>query len=395
MNSDRTPTDRIRVLYLIPNLGTGGAQRQFQTLLNGLDPTRFDAKVVVLDQIDGSGCWSSKIYPDIVELGRRKALDFAAFRRLVYQILSFRPHLLHSWLFIANQYARLARVLLGGPVLVTSERGMDLNTLYWGPATRLLKRGLMVLSSPFSDVILVNSNALKCHLVKIGMPERKFRVIYNALGIGITGKGGSCQGKAVKHELCIRPETRVIGIVGRLDRDKDLETFLRAAKLLSTEVTDLVFLIVGSGDLRYLVELKELATALGISDMVRFAGHREDVLSAIAGMDVVVLCSISESFPNALMEAMALSKPVVSTRVGGVSELVEEGVSGFLVPPKRPDILADRIGTLLSNSEISEGMGRAGRDSIRSRFSLDRIIPQFEELYVDMKKRSGIARAIT
>ena len=142
------------------------------------------------------------------------------------------------------------------------------------------------------------------------------------------------------------------------------------------------FLIVGDGATR--AELETLCAQLDLGNNVHFAGARKDIHQLLRAIDVFTLSSTKETFPIAVLEAMACARPVVCTDVGGTSEAVEDGVSGYLVPPKDPTQLAARLTELLSNPELARRMGEAGRRRIEADYSLERSVQATERAFEEI-----------
>ena len=369
---------RIRILQVIPDLDYGGAQRQFVDIVSSIDPLRFDVQVVVLDRIGELGC---DLELPVSCVGRSRKMDPAALQKLFKIIRTFRPEIVHSWLFIAHQYTRVACRLLPGPKHVASERGMDLKTAYFSKLDRFLKKLVLLGSTPLSTLVLANSEALRQHLKDVGVSPRRIRVIRNGLNLDRFAK---YTGRSARQAFGIQDHLRVIGIVARIDRDKDLATFLRMGSILQQRGSPVHLLVIGDGDALYQQELEYLARQLKIDEITTFTGYRDDVSDLLRGLDVIVLSSTMESFPNTLMEGMACGLPVVATCVGGVPELVVDGETGFLTQPGSDSELASRVQQLLSSDELRMRMGQAGRKRVEDYFSLRSVLKSLESLYVDM-----------
>jgi glycosyltransferase involved in cell wall biosynthesis len=172
---------------------------------------------------------------------------------------------------------------------------------------------------------------------------------------------------------------------------KGLEQFLEAAAVVARQTRDARFLIIGEPppfDLGYLDELKSLAGRLGIGDRVIFTGLRSDVPTLLAGVDVAVMPSLNEALSNALLESMAAGAAVVATRVGGTPEALVDGENGLLVPPDDVAALSGAVTRLLDAPELAARLGRAARQSIADRFSVERMVETTESLYCDLLARA-------
>lgn len=195
---------------------------------------------------------------------------------------------------------------------------------------------------------------------------------------------GYSQAKARKL-FGLPQETLVVGMVGRLTGQKGHEVFLQSAKLLTEAFPQVFFWVVGDGERR--VELEAMVRELGMGERVGFSGYQTDLPQVYAGLDILVLSSLFEGLPNVLLEAMACGKPVVATSVGGVPEVVENGITGLIVSPNNYRELAQSLKKLLENKSLRMRMGKNGRKRIERWFSsslmLDRVERSFSSLLED------------
>jgi glycosyltransferase involved in cell wall biosynthesis len=186
--------------------------------------------------------------------------------------------------------------------------------------------------------------------------------------------------------------------LARLLRIKGQEVFLRAAALIASNNPHVRFVIVGDNnvDRQYKDELKRLTVRLGIEDRVIFTGFRTDVPDLLAALSVVVSPSLGlEGLSNSLLESMAAGVPVVATRVGGTPEIVEDGVSGLLVPPGDPEALASALSRLLQDRITAKRLGQSARRQVFSRYSLEQAVASTERLYHDLLLRARHKRRLT
>lgn len=229
--------------------------------------------------------------------------------------------------------------------------------------------------------IVANSGAVKRHLVANGVESRKVSVVYNGLDLErmkprVTDRAEICGMLGLPAD----PETRFVTLVANLrHRVKNQFMLLRAAALLAERFGNVRFVIAGDGELR--AGLENTAKGMGIAEKVHFIGRCERVPELLSVSSVGVLTSFHEGFPNAVLEYMSAGLPVVGTDVGGVAEVLEDGVNGFLVPSDDHDALADRLAVLLSDEELSENMGSAGRARVESEFSLAAQLARTLEVY--------------
>lgn len=221
--------------------------------------------------------------------------------------------------------------------------------------------------------VLAVSRAVRDQAVSIGVPDGKLLVVHNGIDVGAAAQ--EAERRAVRASLGIGPDEKVAVMIGRLVPWKGPDVFIKAAALVAREVPDTRFLLVGDaifGDGDYVSGLKDLARSLGLGPRVLFTGFRNDVSDLLAASDVAVHCSVRpEPFGMVLLEAMSCRRPVVAAAAGGVSEVVEDGVTGTLVPPGDEKAFAREIARLLENPSGCGEMGGAGRRRAAAEFSTD------------------------
>jgi glycosyltransferase involved in cell wall biosynthesis/protein-tyrosine-phosphatase len=215
------------------------------------------------------------------------------------------------------------------------------------------------------DRVIVVSDRMAGALTASGYPASVVTTIRN--GIDLEHARGDRSAGDMKHQLAVGDATIVIGTVGRLSPVKGQDVFLRAAKMILHHEPGARFVIAGDGPLER--DLKTLATRLGIDSACRFLGARDDVPDVMAALDVFVLPSLDEGMPMALLEAMALGTPVVASGVGGIPELIHDGASGLLVPPRDAPALADAILKLARDREWAGRLGAQARRIVERDFS--------------------------
>jgi len=308
---------------------------------------------------------------------------------------------------------RILRFVLG------RARGFDLALandsralVYTALACSLLRRpylwhvhDLLTRSGPFEKIALrlgpagyiAISQAVRQRLEVLGCPAVRIAVIPNA--VDVDQFHPSVDGADFRRELSIDAGALVVGSVSRILPWKAVETLIEAAALLDQAVPAAVFLIVGDvvtdhahadDAVRYRDSLLALRDRLGLGRRVRFVGYREDLPRVMAGLDLLVHTAIEEPFGRVLIEAMASGKPVVATRGGGVPEVVEDGVTGYLVPPRDSPALASCIAAL-ADPEMRSRMGRAGRACAVSSFSLTRYGDEIHSLVARALSSGGVA----
>ena len=239
------------------------------------------------------------------------------------------------------------------------------------------------------DVLVLLTDAQRDYLVAHeGFGSRWWRrtkvaVIPN--GIEIPPVPAPADVDAARSQLGVVADAPTIGIVAALRTEKDHETLLRAVARLAPRRPRLRLVLVGSGDREE--ALRAECERLGIHGQVVFAGFRPDARQLLAGLDVVALVSVQETFPVSVLEAMAACRPVVMTRCEGVPEVVIDGETGFMVEIGDDATLAERLGRLLDDPALREQMGAAGRQRAATVFPISRTIAQYEELFARLAGR--------
>ncbi len=230
------------------------------------------------------------------------------------------------------------------------------------------------------DHLFAVSGATQEEMLAAGIPKSKISVLYN--GIDTETWSREHVKTTLREELGIPPSTPVIGYVGRIMPEKDLETWIRAAAIVAAQYPQAKFVLVGEGrGGTTLDELKELGASLGIGDQLIFPGFRRDLPQIYAAFDVFVMSSLREGLPNSILEAMALAVPVVTTDVAGAKELVAHETTGFVVDQKDYKNLAASILKILDHDSVRLGMGRAGRERVEREFSFSQRLGTIEDFY--------------
>jgi glycosyltransferase involved in cell wall biosynthesis len=360
------------VAYVIGELGKGGAEYQLHELLSRLDRRRFAPSVFVLA---GDGYWTEPIRRlgvPVTEIVRRRHADPTRLIRLRRALREVAPHILHTIRWSGNSYGRIAAIGLGIPAVIASERANLPSRPGWQVALdRLLDR--------VTDGWLVNAESIAAGLVvRERVPRAKIAVIPNGIDLSRLPPF-NVDRAAARDAAGLAPGRWLVAQVGRLTAQKDYPTFLRAAALIAGERPDVDFLIVGEGPLRQ--ELERLAASLGIGSRVRFLGLRHDVPELLAAVDVLVLASVFEGFPNVVLEAMATGAVAVATDVDGARELIASGEHGLLVPPGQPAAVADAVTRLLGDDGLRERLALAARRRVEAEFTVEVMARRTAEAY--------------
>ncbi|MDI6642077.1 MAG: glycosyltransferase family 4 protein [Elusimicrobiota bacterium] len=227
-----------------------------------------------------------------------------------------------------------------------------------------------------STLIIVNSNAVKKRFYWL-TNKNKIEVVYN--GIDLPKFNEPSKSQDIRNNFHIDTKRPLITTIGRLDWYKAHEYLLRSVKIVKESIPNVLLLLVGDGDRKEY--LKNLSKQLRIDENVIFTGKRKDIDNILHASDLFVLSSVSEGFGRSAVEAMACRKPVVATKVGGLSEVVKDGITGRLVQPRNPQALAKAIIEILLDKRKAENMGIAGRKRTEELFSIERNVNKTQEIY--------------
>lgn len=370
---------KLRVLTLVdkPTV-TGGAERLAAVVAMKLDPARFESVLCASRRTD-EPLLDSELEEagiGVLALGRRSKLDLLAWRPLVSHLRD-GVDVVHAHMFGSNVWGTVLGRLSGVPVVVAHEHTWSFQGR---PLRRFLDRELV---SRLADVFVAVSGEDRRKMIEVeGVDPAKIRLIPNGIPSPANGGVGD-----VRADLGIEPGAPVLGVVCELRAQKALEVLFEAAAILLSEFPTLKVLVAGDGPER--ARLEEASQRLGVEDAVLLLGIRRDVPAVLAAVDVAVLCSDYEGSPLSVMEYMAAGKPVVSTRVGGVPELVEEGVHGLLVEPRDPAALAEAVARLLRDPALAKRLGAQGRERQQREFSLEAMVRRIEDLYEELWLASG------
>ncbi len=386
---------RITVLHIITRLDRGGsAQNTLLTALT-LDRNRFHVGVIHGRTEALSANEMAAIAADRERLRRagvtrveiptlvraiRPLHDLHALLRLWQILRRERPHLVHTHTSKAGALGRIAARLAGIPAIVHTPHGHVFHGYYGALMSRLfqwIERRLARLTDRL--IALTESERREHLLLGIGSPDR-FSVIPSGVDLTLF-ESARRPDPALRSSLGIAPDAFLVGTVCRLTRIKGVDLLIFALARLRERIPRMAALIIGDGEERK--KLEEQCRTAGLSDRVRFLGTRSDIPELLPALDLFLLCSRNEGMGRALVEAMACGKPVVASRVGGIPDVVEEGMTGLLVPPEDPPAVAEAIRTLAADPARRHQMGERGRERARL-FSLARMIEKLEKMYTEV-----------
>jgi len=366
----------IKVLIMLTSFQIGGTERQVVNVALGLDRNRFDLHIASIHTYGALLKEIESLDVPHASFPIRSLYRFGTFLqalRLARYIRKHRIQVVHTYGLYTNLFAVPAAKLAGASVIIASVRDRgDILTR----SQRWFQRQVCRLA----DCVLVNAEAIRETLVRQGYRVENLAVIRNGI---VPSKFRSTPGASpIRQELGLPADAPVVLVLSRLNPMKGVEYFLDAAAIVARALPQVRFLIVGDGLNKF--DLEERAASLGIADRVVFTGFRTDVPQLLAEASLSVLPSLSEGLSNTLLESMAAGVPVIATQVGGNPEIIEDGVSGLLVPPRDAAALAAAMNKLLSNPVLASAVREAGQRRIAEYFSMQASIQQVEQLYSRM-----------
>jgi glycosyltransferase involved in cell wall biosynthesis len=309
--------------------------------------------------------------------------------RLVAALRTLGVDILHTHLFDPSVIGLIAGTLACVPVRVMTRHYSDYHTRIRKTGHTRLDRMCTRLAH---SVIAVSHQTRRVMLEEERAPAAKVVVIHNGIDLSRVVAPSGQEVAALRRELDLGDDVAVLAVVARLHPEKGQGYLFRALpRLLAATGGKLRLLVAGAGPFRQAYEREVLA--LGVEGAVRFLGFRADVTRILAASDVVVLPSVAEAFGLVLAEAMAMQRAVVATRVGGIPEIVEDGVTGILVPPASPTALADAIWSLLRDPARRVQLGEAGRRRVLESFRFETMMTRYEALYEALLDRARPAAA--
>lgn len=369
----RERTGRVRVLHIINSLGLGGAQTQCAELIARTPRDRYEMSVLVLSD-DGQAACDRFTHADVKVTVLTRRLDSCTpidaiaehCRREQYDVV-------HTWLPLANMYGSAGARLAGVPRIVTSIR--SLNPGRYPQWCQWWYRPADVMAARLADVVTVNATPLALdHGRWALLSPQRIAVVPNGLEPSAPDPEAATW---LRHLLGVPIGLPILGHVGRLAVEKDQATFLRALAVLKARHRPFRAVLVGEGPTE--TSLRAIAADLGLTGHVTFMGRRADARRVMAGLDLLVLTSTIEGFPNVLLEAALLGVPLVSSNVGGVTDLVNEPAALF--PPADPDAAAAAIGAALDDHAATTARTERLRERSHREFNADRMVDRWLSLY--------------
>ena len=375
---------RCNLLYVFDNMEFGGGERVFAQIINRLSSEQYNIMVACLP----TGTFIEKIKgseAQIKSFDMRNRFNFRVILQLSSLIKRERVDIVHSQGARADFFARIAAKLASAPNVVSTVpmpvEGFDVH-----PIRKLIYIIFSRFSERFVDRFMVVSDALeKIMIEKHGLEPQKVVKIYNGIETDeycISDEEIAYRRSSFRKKSDLGENVPVIGVIGRLVWQKGFKYFIEAIPDVLKEFKDARFLLVGEGELED--ELKMKSKKLKLEDKIIFTGFMDDIRDVLASIDIFVIPSLQEGLPVVLLEAMAMKKPIVAANIEGIMEILENSVSGLLVPPRDIKALAEAVINLLKHQDKANQMGLAARRVVEERFGVDTMVQQVKKVYEEL-----------
>jgi glycosyltransferase involved in cell wall biosynthesis len=381
-----------RIVQFVNTFDIGGTERQVVNLTRELGAAGFETYLGCFKNRGGLKAEIERIGVPIAEFPI-KTLKRPSILKPIYDVARFlrrnRIDVVHAQGFYPNVLVVLAARLAGTPAIIASVRDMG---HMWTPTQQRVQWAI----GRFAHAVVANADAVAARLRVEGWDPRRIEVVRNGIEIA----PASADAADLRREIGVAPGTPLVGVVTRLTPLKGVEDFIDAAATLAPRRPDARFVIIGGPvhdkehGAHYDRTLWDRVGRLGLADRILFTGWRSDGNDLLRQLTISVLPSLTEGLSNVLIESLAAGVPAVATRVGGNAEVVDEGVTGLLVPPSDPASLAAGIDRLLGDPAFCARLGAASRRRFEEHFTVDRMVQQMVRLYRRLLELEPAAQAV-
>lgn len=363
----------INIMQVVLSLACGGLERLTLQLSDRLNKEKYRVTICCLDR-EGELAAEGRLKGiNIVAFDRKPGFDMLLPFKLAVLMRKQNIDIVHTHNPCAMIYGTLGARLARVPVVMNTRHNGDIrhvNRIIWA------MNDIIAVISRDAQQTLLRHNKIKQDktlVVYNGIDENKFNILQ--------------LNNQFRINLGINSRAHVIGTASRLSTLKDQYTMIESFCLVLKQLPNSYLVLVGDGPERQTLE--QHSARLNVSKNVIFLGFRNDIVSYLSMFDLFIMSSLMEGIPLALLEAMAVSRPVVVTNVGGNSEVVIEGETGILIPPKDSEKMAQAIIKILQNPNLAKKMGEAGRKRVEDKFTLDRMVNRYESIYEEYLARKG------
>lgn len=372
---------KIKIIYLTTTSKLCGAEKIIYELSKRINKERFeimvctikdDLKEGLLDKCRGIGIKT-------VSLGVENKWKFYKTIQMYKIIKEFNPDILQSFLFFDNILARLFGKISGVPIIISGQRNVETERSF-------IRNCVDKYTLPLSDMVISNTRGgEKLLLQKFHLTHPRIKVIYN--GVDLHQENNSVKKKEFLKEIGLSGDKKIVGFIGRLEKQKGAQYLIDAMRILYEQDSSVYAPIIGDGKQKNVLE--KYSQSKGCKAI--FLGWKEDASRYLTSFDLLVLPSLWEGMPNVVLEAMKQGIPVIATSVGGNIEIIEDGITGFLVEPGNSQALAEKIKMVLSLSESEKtSVITNAKDKVINNFNIDKMVKEFEDTYMSLLSKKSI-----
>ena len=374
-----TEAKRIKILYLITGLKTGGAEIVLYNLVKNINKKKIETVVVSIIPIAEIGKKIQNSGIRVLSLNAKFKYNPFIFFKLISILKKEKPQILHSFLFHSILLGRIVGRICKVPIIISS-----IHSEYIGG---FLRNRLLQITDSLDDVVtIVSQKASETMLKSKTASANKLLVIYNGIDLNKFIFQDKKTREEIRKELNLKKDDKVLISIGRLFKAKGYPYLIEAIKILKSKYPDIKLLIIGEGEEKNKLETQ--IRGLNLEKNIFLLGRKENVSNYLNASDIFVLASLWEGFGLAIVEAMACGLPVITTNVGGIPEIIKDKISGLLVNPKDFKILAQKIDYLLNlDADSKERFALKGRKIVEQKFPLEKMMTKYEELYYKLLKQ--------
>jgi len=375
----------VRIAYAVNALQFGGVEKYIVDLVNNLNEVRFEPYIVTFTELGPAMRYLERPV-EVCELHKSEGNDMRMVGRFARWCRAKGIHIIHSNNWGTYLESVLAKKMGSVRTLVHVQHGLEMNDVEsQSRRKRFIRNRLRQICAAFTDELVSVSKAGRNFIVHEWLvPRRRVKIIYNGVPIRPLRPEN---GKEKRKSLRFNDQNIVIGSVGRLAPVKNYKGLIRAFAIVHRKFPQTRLVIIGDGPERG--ELEELISYLTLTSAVRLLGGRTDVWEWLNAFDIFALASLSEGISLSILEAMSAALPVVVSKVGGNPEIVEHGVTGWLVYPNTPEAFSEALIKLITSPETCIKLGCKAREEVKKRFSLRRMVEEYENLYLKLLNRKA------
>src|SRR3989338_6208181 len=377
---------KINILYVITKLELGGAQKHLLSLITNSDKSKYNIFLFTAQEglllndalaISGLSIKTSSNLTRPINFFK----DLLALLEIYNFIKKHNIDIVHTHSSKAGIIGRLAAKLAKTKIIIHTVHGWSFND-YQPFSLRIFFLCLERFVAQFTNALIVVSysdreKGLRNHIGK----DNKYMLIRYGINLN-KFKANDCQ---IKEELGLNKDDLVVGMISCLKPQKSPGDFIKLAYLVNKTIADVKFILIGDGILRKGIE--RLILKFKLQKQVTLLGWRNDIPAVLSAIDIFVLTSLWEGLPITALEAIASLKPVVATDTGGISEIIQEGKTGFLVPPRDMNNMAEKLKMLLGDESLRRRIAQKARDSLNHDFTIDDMVRNTQDLYEDLIER--------